>query len=110
LTVNMSAAVDWDAPAAAITAPSVIAPNLTLIGTPCVQINPVMKPTQGPDAVKGNYYARFRRCFHQAASWELSPTICLCKSSAPKLPIAVIDLFNESNDFHGGPRTRSIAD
>src|ERR1700719_2610861 len=106
----MSAAVDWEAPAAAIKAPSVIAPNLTLIGTPCVQINPVMKPTQGSGPVKGNYYARFRRCFHQAAPRELSPAICLYKSSAPKLPIAATDLFNESNDFHGGPRTRSIAD
>src|ERR1700730_14817482 len=66
-----------------------------------------MKPTQGPGGVKGNYYARFRRCFHQVASWELLAAICLCKSSAPKLPIAAIDLFNDSNDIHGGPRTRS---
>jgi hypothetical protein len=69
-----------------------------------------MKPTQGSGAVKGNYYARFRRCFHQVASCELSPAIRFCKSSAPKLPIAAIDLFNESSVFHGGLRTRSIAD
>jgi hypothetical protein len=69
-----------------------------------------MKPTQGPGAVKVNYYARFRRCFHQVASWELSQSGVHTKSSAAKSHNAAVDLFNESNDIHGGPRTRSIAD